>query len=151
MRILMINKFFYKKGGSEAYMFNLIEMLRKNGHQVIEFSMQDEKNEKSDYAKYFIKNIDFQKNEGFFENIKKVFHALYSVEAKNKLEDLINTEKPDVAHIHNFNFQLTPSILFVLKRYKIPIVWTMHDYKLVCPNFRLFTEGAICERCKYHK
>ncbi len=151
MKILQINKFFYKRGGAEAYMFSLSQLLKEAGHQVIEFSMQDEKNNKSDYNQYFIKNIDFQKREGLFKDLKKVFHALYSFEAKNKLEVLIKAEKPDIAHIHNFNIQLTPSILSVLKKYNIPVVWTMHDYKLICPNFRLFTKGTICERCKYYK
>ena len=151
MKILMINKFFYRRGGSEAYMLALIELLKKTGHQVIEFSMQDEKNEPSEYANFFVKNIDFSKREGFIKDLKKAFCLLYSFAAKNKLEALIAQEKPDVAHLHNFNFQLTPSILSVLKKHKIPVVWTMHDYHVICPNYRLFTQGQVCERCKVYK
>ncbi|HDQ22541.1 MAG TPA: glycosyltransferase family 1 protein [Candidatus Uhrbacteria bacterium] len=151
MKILMINKFFYRRGGSEAYMLALIELLKKNSHQVIEFSMQDEKNEPSEYADFFIKNIDFSKREGFIKDLKKAFCLLYSFAAKNKLEALIAQEKPDVAHLHNFNFQLTPSILSVLKKHKIPVVWTMHDYHAICPNYRLFTQGQVCERCKVYR
>ncbi len=147
----MINKFFYRKGGSEAYMFDLIDLLKKNNQQVIEFSMHDEKNQPSPYANYFIKNIDFNKREGFLKDFTKALHLIYSFEARNKLEALIKKEKPDIAHLHNFNFQLTPSILGVLKKYKIPVVWTMHDYHLICPNYSLFTQGQICERCKVHK
>ena len=151
MKVLMINKFFYKRGGSEAYMFDLIELLKKEGHQVIEFSMQDEKNQPSKYSEYFIKNIDFSLREGFLKDFKKACHLLYSLEAKKKLEALIKKEKPDIAHLHNFSFHLTPSIIATLKKYKLPIVWTMHDYKLICPNYRLFTQGQICERCKVYK
>jgi glycosyltransferase involved in cell wall biosynthesis len=158
MKILQINKFFYPKGGSEIYMFLLSDLLRQAGHEVIEFSMQDPKNlalptgrQDSKFSQYFIKQIDFNKREGIFKDLAKAFHLLYSTEAKNKLEALIQKEKPDIAHLHNFNFQLTPSILRVLKKYKIPVIWTLHDYKVICPNYRLFTQNQICERCKIHK
>jgi len=151
MKILMINKFFYRKGGSEAYMFDLIDLLKKNGHQVMEFSMIDKDNQDSNYKNFFIKNIDFSKREGFFKDLLKAGHLLYSFEARKKLQALIDQEKPDIAHLHNFSFQLTPSILSVLKKNNIPVVWTMHDYKLICPNYRLFTKGAVCERCKKYK
>lgn len=147
----MINKFFYRKGGSEAYMFDLIDLLKKNGHQVIEFSMADKNNQESKYKDFFIKNIDFTKREGFFRDLLKAGHLLYSFEARKKLQALIDKEKPDIAHLHNFSFQLTPSVLSVLKKNNIPIVWTMHDYKLICPNYRLFTQGEVCERCKKYK
>jgi glycogen synthase len=127
MKILMVNKFFYRKGGSETYMFQLSGLLRQAGHQVMEFSMQDEKNEPSQYRDYFIKSIDFNKREGLLKDFKKACHLLYSSEAKKKLEELIKKDRPDIVHLHNFNFQLTPSILSVLKKYQIPVVWTLHD------------------------
>jgi len=151
MKILMINKYFYPKGGSENYMFALRELLKQKGHQVIDFSMQDEANLPSMYSKYFIKNIDFAKRQGLYQKLHQAFHALYSKEAQQKLERLIIQEKPKIAHLHNFNLQLTPAIIFALKKHKIPIVWTMHDYKYICPNYRLFTQGKICERCKIYK
>lgn len=151
MKILMVNKFFYRKAGSEAYMFDLIDLLHEKGHQVIEFSMKDEKNQKSEYDKYFIDNIDFNKKEGVIKSIKKALHLLYSFETKHKLETLIKKEKPDIAHLQNFSFHLTPAMLSVFKKYKIPVVWTLHDYKLICPNYRLFTQGKACERCKVYK
>ena len=151
MKILMINKFFYRRGGSETYMFNLKKNLKSMGHQVIEFSMNDEKNEASEFTGYFIKNINFSKKEGILKDLKKVCHLLYSTEAKNKLAALIKKEKPDIAHLHNIRFQLTPAIIKVLNKYNIPVVWTMHDYQLVCPNYLLFTQNKVCERCKKYK
>jgi glycosyltransferase involved in cell wall biosynthesis len=151
MKILMVNKFFYQRGGSEAYMLDLSDLLKKQGHQVIEFSMEDEKNEPSQYSQYFVANIDFAKQEGILKDIKKALQAIFSFEAQAKLEQLIIKEKPDIAHLHNFSFQLTPSVIIALKKHKIPIIWTLHDYKLICPNFRLFTKGKVCERCKKHK
>jgi hypothetical protein len=60
LKILLINKFFYIKGGSETYFFGLKKMLEDNGHEVIEFSMKDEKNFQSDYEKYFVENVDYE-------------------------------------------------------------------------------------------
>ena len=88
MKILMINKFFYIKGGSETYYFNLKKLLENNGHTIIDFSMQDEKNFYSPYSKYFVKNIEYN-NKNFFININNGFKLIYSLEAKHKLKKLI--------------------------------------------------------------
>lgn len=144
MKILQINKFFYKKGGSELYLFGLRDLLKRHGHEVMDFSMHHEKNESSKYQKYFIKPVDFDGPQNIFKKIKNAFHLLYSFEAARNLEKMILEEgKPDVAHLHNFSYQLTPSIVRVLKKYDVPIVWTLHDYKIISPNYNLFTRGQI--------
>jgi glycosyltransferase involved in cell wall biosynthesis len=65
-----------------------------------------------------------------------------------KLDALIRDTRPEVAHLHNIYHQLSPSILRVLAKHRIPAVLTMHDYKLICPAYTLYTDGAPCERCK---
>jgi len=151
MKILQINKFFYLKGGSETYLFSLADLLKQHGHEVIFFSMKDKKNFDSEYSDFFINNIDFRKREGIVKDFKKLGHSLYSLEAKRKLENLIKKYEPDVAHLHNVAHHFSPSILSVLKKHNIPVIQTLHDYQLICPNFKLFTKGAICERCYKHK
>jgi len=151
MKILLIHKFFYKAGGAEVAVFELAKLLRQNGHQVIDFSMQDPKNEPSAYSDYFIENINFNKREGLLKDLKKVFKLFYNLEAQKKLAALIKKEKPDLAHVHNVSFYLTPSIFFTLKKMGIPTVRTLHDFKLICPNTLLFTQNQVCERCKKHK
>lgn len=148
MKILLVNKFFYIAGGAETYFFNLRDLLTRNGHQVIDFSMNDQRNFDSAQKSYFINQIDFNNNQKAFS---KEAHILYSLEAKKKLEELIKKEKPEIAHLHNWYYHLSPSILGVLKKYKIPIVQTLHDYKIVCPNTRLYVNGKVCEKCKRHK
>lgn len=118
---------------------------------MIHFSMKHPNNLQSPYSKYFVDEIDFQKSEGPGRNLIKFGHMVYSTEAKKKLEQLLKKEKPDIAHLHNISHQISPSILDTLKKYNIPVVQTLHDYELICPNYKLFTEGAICERCKYQK
>ena len=148
MKILQINKFFYIRGGSERVFFDTIRILEEQEHDVINFSMKDEKNFPSKYSDFFIENVDFTKKRGIVEDFPKAMHFLYSWEAKRKLEKLILQEKPDIAHLHNFTHQLTVSVLSVLEKYNIPVVQTLHDYQMICPNARMFTHGKICERCK---
>ncbi len=143
MKILIINKFYYLKGGSERYAFELAKLLENHGHKVISFSMQDEKNIKSKFSKYFIKNVNLEKF-----NIINIFKFFHNYEAVRKLEKLIKDEKPDIAHLHNIAHQLTPAIIKVLKKHKIPMVQTLHDYKLICPNAKLFSRGRVCEKCQ---
>uniref|UniRef100_UPI00405723DB glycosyltransferase family 4 protein n=1 Tax=Alistipes sp. TaxID=1872444 RepID=UPI00405723DB len=146
MKILLINNFHYRKGGSEAVYFNTADMLRRNGHSVIFFSCIDEKNEKCEQNEYFVPQ---NSSCGF---LKGAIRYIYNREAKSKLEKLIRTEKPDVAHLHLFWGGLSQSILDTLKRHHIPIVHTAHDYRMVCPAyiFRL-PNGSICEACQGHK
>lgn len=147
MKILQINKFFYLKGGSERYFFDLSRAQEKAGHEVIHFSMQDEKNLESPYSDFFIKPIDFTSK----KTIRKAGHYVYSLEAVEMVKRLVKKTKPDVAHLHNIAHQLTPSIIVALQRANVPVVQTLHDYELLCPNYKMFTQGSACERCKAHK
>ena len=152
MRILMINKFFFIKGGSETYYFSLKELLEKNGNEVIDFSMKDEKNFDSQYSSYFVDNIDYNKKQNLLAKLKLGIKIVYSYEAKEKLENLIQETKPDIAHLHIFQHQLTSSIIDVLKKYNIPIVYTAHDLKMLCPNYKMLNnELEVCEKCKNSK
>lgn len=151
MRILQINKFFYRRGGSETYFFDLIKLLEQHGHEVVHFSTVRPQNFDSPYHEFFVSEINFEKREGLIRDLGKFSRSLYSLEAKNKLEKLILKTRPEVAHLHNVSHHLSPSVLSVLKKHKIPVIQTLHDYQLICPNFKLFTEGKICERCKKYR
>ena len=147
MKILQVNKFYHQKGGSDKVFFDTIELLKNKGHVVSVFSMKDEKNLLSNCTRHFVSNVDY--NDNRFKNVlKSSVNFLYSFEAKNKLEQLLKEEKPDVAHLHNIYHQLSPSIIHALKRRKIPIVMTLHDYKLVCASYSMFKNGKPCEACK---
>lgn len=149
MKILLINKFFYRRGGSEAYFFALKKLLEDKGHEIIEFSMADEKNLPSKYSEYFIDNIDFSElSTGLISDLKKAGRFIFSLSAQRKLEALVKATSPDIAHLHNFSHQLTSSILLVLNKYNIPVAQTLHDYQLICPNYKLFCKGQVCEKCR---
>lgn len=147
MKILLVNKFHNVKGGSETYYFGLGEMLKKAGHEVIYFSMKDEKNVPCEQEKYFVENVDFNAPMGKRKLIKASLKMLYSFEAKKKFDKLLTDEKPDIIHLNIFQSQLTGSIVDVAKKHKIPIVYTAHDLKSVCPNYQMINHGEICEKC----
>jgi glycosyltransferase involved in cell wall biosynthesis len=146
MNILLINKFHFLKGGSERHVFELSELLEKKGHKVFHFSMQDEKNKADENEEYFVKAVDLHKF-----SLKNIFKYFYNFEAKNKLEKFLKANKIDLAHLHNIDGQISPSILRVLKKKNIPIVQTLHDYKLICPNAKLYAKNKICLACKNGK
>lgn len=146
MKILQINKFYFMKGGSERHLFELSGLLRANGHQVIPFSMKDEKNLKNDFENFFAEPVDLDKF-----SIKNIIKYFYNRQAVRSLQKLISKEKPEIAHLHNIAHQLSPAIIKVLKKNNIPIVQTLHDYKMICPNYMLFSKGGTCTRCKQGK
>lgn len=148
MKILMVNKFHYIKGGSETYYFALKKLLETEGHQVIDFSMKDEKNFPSPYEKYFVENVDYSMSGGSKNKLKLAKNIIYSKEAKRKFEKLVLDEKPDLVHLHIFQHQISPSILDVIKKYDLPTVYTAHDLKMICLNYKMMHHGKICEECK---
>ncbi len=148
MKVLLINKFYYIKGGSERVFFNTKELLEKNGHQVICFSMKDSRNLPSSYEKYFVPYVDFQNKKKW---LRKVLRFIYFKKSAKSLAQLIAQEKPDIAHLHNISHQITPAILKPLKKLNIPVVQTLHDYQIICPNYRLFNKDKVCEKCFQHK
>lgn len=159
MKILQINKFLWLSGGVERYMFDLADLMESKGHEICYFAMQDEaRNRPCRQSAYFVSNIDY-KEMSFLGAARRasriVSKTVYSFESKTKLRRLLRDLKPDVAHIHTIDHQISPSILPVLRDEGVPVVQSVHDYKLVCPNYRMYVPrtGELCERClpgKYH-
>jgi glycosyltransferase involved in cell wall biosynthesis len=147
MKILMVNKFLYSRGGCENYMLYLGEHLSKMGHEVQYFGMYDEKNTVGNKAGKYTQNMDFHSNK--LERFLYPFKIIYSVEAKKKIMQVIDDFKPDIVHMNNINFQLTPSIIYGIKKKGIPLVQTVHDYQMICPNHLLydFEKNCPCEKC----
>lgn len=147
MKILLINKFHYNRGGSETYYFAQAEALKAKGHEVVFFAMQDEKNIPCEQEKYFVPNVDYNNEGGIKAKIKAASSFFYNKTAAENMEQLIINEHPDIAHIGLINRQITFSVVEVLKKYNIPVVMTMHDLIFACPNYTMLTQGHICEKC----
>lgn len=153
MKILMVNKFLYPNGGSETYIFKIGDYLKTQGHEIEYFGMEHEKRCVSNSAEMYTSNMDF--HGGKLTKILYPFKIVYSSEARKKIRAVLENFKPDVVHLNNFNFQLTPSIILEVEKYKkdtgrkVKIIFTAHDYQLVCPNHMMNNplKHENCEKC----
>lgn len=151
MKVLLIDNFFYRRGGAEVVFLNTGELLKAYGHDVVYFCQQWEQNLPCKDSKYFPKGVD-TKSQGFADRLKGISNYFYNREAARKLEELLVKEKPDIAHIHLFWGGISPSIFKVLKRHNVPIVHTAHDYRIVCPGYAFKnSKNEICEKCEGKK
>ena len=114
MKILLVNKFHYNKGGAETFYFGLAKELQKKGNEVIFFSMISEKNLDSEYSKYFVKNREYNMKTSVFARTSAFFNLVYSFEAKKKLKLLLEETNPDLIILNNIHRQITTSILDVI-------------------------------------
>lgn len=150
MRILLVNKYFYRKGGAETYCFALAEGLKALGHEVAFFSMKHPNNEPSYWSKYFVSEKDYVGEISAFKKVQEASTLIYSFEAKRKFEALLEEFKPDIIHMNNVHRQLTLSILDApyLKKHHVPVVYTAHDYILLCPAYTMVNgRGEVCDAC----
>lgn len=149
MKILIINKFLHPNGGSETYIFEIGRQLQKMGHEVQYFGMEHEGRIVSNNVESYTSDMNF--HAGGLSKLTYPFKILYSTEARKALRPVLEDFKPDVVHLNNINFQLTPSVIDEVKSFdeKIKIVYTAHDAQWVCPNhlMRIPSTGERCLRC----
>ena len=150
MKILLINKFLYPNGGSETYIFKLGQQLMDMGHEVQYFGMEHQGRVVGNRVEAYTTDMDFHGGSKLAKLIYPI-KTIYSSEARKKLRLVLEDFQPDVCHLNNFNYQLTPSIILEIRKWSktCRIVYTAHDYQLVCPNHmcRTVTSNENCEKC----
>lgn len=154
MKILMINKFLYPNGGSETYIFKLGKALEAHGHEVQYFGMEHEGRCVGNRVNAYTSDMDFHGGSKLAK-LTYPLKTIYSSEARKKIRAVLDDFEPDVCHLNNFNYQLTPSIILEIKKWSkqtghaCRIVYTAHDYQLVCPNHQLKNPITHdnCEKC----
>ncbi|MDO5544251.1 MAG: glycosyltransferase family 4 protein [Eubacteriales bacterium] len=153
MKILMINKFLHPNGGSETYIFKLGDCLKSQGHEVQYFGMEHEGRCVGNRVNAYTSDMDFHGGSKL-SKLTYPIKTIYSAEARKKLRLVLEDFQPDVCHLNNFNYQLTPSILLEIAKWKkeghpCRVVFTAHDYQLVCPNHMCSNPGTgeNCEKC----
>ncbi len=151
-KILLVNTCHFKGGGDSTYTFSLAELLRHKGQQVSFFAMQDQRNLPDPNEDLFVSPIDFRtlnRDKNIASSIRVAKRVIYSREARRKFSTLLDRVKPDIVHLQNIHAHISPSIIYEANQRKIPVVWTLHDYKLICPNthFLIDTSGELCESC----
>ena len=145
MKILMVNKFLYPRGGAETYMFQVGEYLQSQGHEVEYFGMRDPRNTVGNRLGLETAAMDFRSSG--LQRLWYPFRVLYSLEAKRKIRRVIRDFSPDVIHLNNIYYHLTPSIIDGAAELGVPMVETVHDFQMVCPNHTMLESMAPCERC----
>lgn len=139
MKILLANKFYYRRGGDCIYMLNLEQLLKAHGHEVAIFAMDYPENLDTPWQKYFPKNMS---------KWMAFIRPFSSHEVKNKFKRLLDEFRPDVVHLNNVHTQLSPVMAELAHERGIKVVWTLHDYKLLCPRYDCLKNGnTICETC----
>lgn len=138
MRILLSNKFYYRRGGDCIYMLNLEQLLKKYGHEVAVFAMDYPENIDSEWFPYFPSEMT---------KMKALSRPFGDEEVKRKFTQILVDFKPDVAHFNNIHTQLSPAIVEIAKQKGVRTVWTIHDYKLLCPRYDCIRNGQSCEAC----
>lgn len=151
MKVLMINTFHHARGGDATYTRALTGLLEGAGHTVIPLAMRHPDNDPSPWEQRFVSWVDPRAAHTWRERLRILPRALWSHEAARATARLVTEERPDLAHLQHVHRHLTPSVLGPLRAARIPVVWTLHDYELICPAGTLFTEGAPCERCRGHR
>lgn len=149
--LLSINNYYYHRGGAEAIFLEHNKLFEKYRWRVVPFCMKHPENVKTPWEKYFASEIEFGNHYSLAQKFLFATKVIYSLEARNKIEELLKNIRVDICHCHNIYHHLSPSILPKIKSYGIPVVMTLHDLKLACPNYQMMTHGAICERCRGKK
>lgn len=155
MKIALVNYRFFVSGGPERYYFNIKEILEREGHEVIPFSIKGSRNQDAGkFERYFLDIVD---DEVYFAQSKKktprmilksFTRMFYSLEAKRKFGQLLDDEKPDLVYIMHFHNKISPSIIDAAKKRHIPVVHRISDFQYMCPNALFYNDKiGVCEDC----
>lgn len=150
MRILLVNKFHYRKGGAETYYLTVGSELERMGHEVAYFSMRHPDNLPCEWDKYFVTQREYNDVKNPFKAARDGMALIYSPEAKRNFQALCEEFRPDVVHLNNVHRQITLSILDApyLRENKVPVFYTAHDYVTVCPGYLMLDgDGRVCDAC----
>jgi glycosyltransferase involved in cell wall biosynthesis len=147
-QLLSINNYYYRRGGSEVVFFEHNRLFDNAGWEVVPFSMHNALNEPSPWSAHFVSETDGADGHSPVAKLARAASAIYSLEAVRRLRGLLALIRPQIAHGHNIYHHLSPSVLVELQRQGVPVVLTLHDLKLVCPAYKMHTQGAICEECR---
>lgn len=144
-RVLIVNKFYYRRGGDCIYTLNLEQMLKNQGHNVAVYAMSYPENEPSEQAASFASTVDF--GGGIKQKLQAAKRTLGIGDIRRSFAKVLRDFKPDVVHLNNIHSYLSPVVAEMARKAGARVVWTLHDYKLLCPAYSCLCHGEICERC----
>lgn len=149
LKILIVNKFLYPRGGDCICALNLRDLLEKKGHEVCFFSMEYPQNITYPENNYFAKEVSFKG--GIKEQVKAISRIFGGAGVRKSFEKLLDDFRPNVVHLNNIHSYLSPIVARLAFQRGIKVIWTLHDYKLICPSYTCLCHGEICESCYQNK
>ena len=147
MRIAMANNYYYIRGGAERVLFEEKKILEAHGHQVPVFSQAHPHNETSEFSDYYVPFKDWR-NISLLQKVPMALKLMYDRRTARGFNRFLEASKSNIIHTHNIYGGLTTSILDIAKRKSVPVVMTLHDYKLICPSYAMLNRGTVCEGCR---
>jgi glycosyltransferase involved in cell wall biosynthesis len=149
VKILYCNKYNFPFSGTEVYLFDLMRLMTERGHETALYSMADPRGSITKYDCHLVPNISFKSvDQTLWQKARLASHAVYSTDARRRLARMIGDFRPDVAHVRNIYHHLSPSILWELRKHRVPVLYHLNDFKMLCPNYNMVSRGDACERCK---
>lgn len=134
MNVLMVHNHYKIPGGEDTVVSNETEMLRTHGHKVI----------------LYTRNNDELETMGIFTKMRLPFTAIFSLKTYKEIKSLIKKRKIDIVHVHNTLTLISPSVYYAAYNCGVPVVQTVHNFRLLCPGATFCREGKICEECVEH-
>lgn len=147
MKVLLANKFYYRRGGDCVCTLNLEQLLKDHNHDTAVFAMQHPENFPTPWSKYFPSEIRFSPGPNILETFRRPFG---SKEVKRKFNALLDDFQPDVVHLNNIHTQLSPLIAELAHRRGIKVVWTLHDLETAMSPVRLPAQRENDLRSMFH-
>lgn len=149
--LLSVNSYFYRRDGAATVMFDHDRVFERNHWKVVPFAMHHPLNQTTVWSKYFVDEIEFDREYTVLEKIVRVPRVIYSLQARRRIAELIDQIAPDACHCHSIYHHLSPSILDALKSKRVPTVMTLHDLKIACPAYYMWNNHRVCEACRGHR
>jgi len=146
MKVLVANNYYYLRGGCERVMFNDIKAMSAHGIEVVPFSAADPENDPTPYSSYFVPGADIRAT-SLLGRAEAAVDAIHCGRTAQAFAKMLDETKPDLVHCHNVYGRLSTSILAVAKKRSVPVVLTVHDYKVVCPSYVMLKKGKPCSAC----
>ena len=141
----MVNKFYYPRGGDCVVVLNTEALLRENGVEAQVFAMDFPQNLPAHYQDLFASRVTFDR--GVKERWRAMRRILGCGDVRKRFEAVLDDFKPDVVHLHNIHSYLSPVVGELAHERGIRVVWTLHDYKMLCPRYDCLLGGKPCEKC----
>ena len=131
MKIVFVHNTYRQRGGEDAVVAAESALLERNGQKVIRYLRSNEE----------ISSLSRS------QQLLLVKDIVHSEKSKHELFALLQTERPDVVHVHNTFMMISPSVYEACRDVGIPVVQTLHNYRLLCPGWSLSRDGRVCEEC----